>query len=183
MVPYRILRSSRRTLALQILPDGGVVVRCPRRLPEEDIRAFVESKEGWLRKHLAQLPEPQPRLTKQELQAMAQLARTDLLLRLDTFALRLGVTFQKVTVRAQRTRWGSCSSKGTISLNCLLMLAPPQVRDYVAVHELCHLMEMNHSPAFWRLVASVLPDFSQSRQWLEKQGPALMSRLPVTPSE
>jgi len=177
MQPYQIHRSSRRTIALQILPDGSIVVRCPRQMEDAAIRAFVESRRDWLQKHLDRMPAPQPPLTDAELRSLALAAGEDLSARLSRFAPLLGVTFGKVTIRAQKTRWGSCSSKGNLSFNCLLMLAPEHVRDYVAVHELCHLRQMDHSPAFWRLVERLLPDYAKSRQWLKEQGAALMSRL------
>ena len=95
-------------------------------------------------------------------------------------AARMGVDFAGITIRAQRTRWGSCSARGSLSFNCLLMLAPPEMREYVAVHELCHRKQMNHSAAFWREVALWLPDYAAQRAWLREHGPALLGRLPKT---
>ena len=91
------------------------------------------------------------------------------------FSSRLGVRPSKVVVRGQRTRWGSCSSKGTVSLNWRLMMAPGALADYVVVHELCHLRHMNHSPDFWAMVAGVVPDYRQCRRSLD----ALQGRLPL----
>jgi len=177
MQPCRILRSSRRTIALQVLPDGSIVVRCPRHMEDAAVHAFVESRKNWLQKQLARISSPQPPLTDAELQDLVQAAGEDLSARLAHFAPMLGVTFEKVTIRAQRTRWGSCSSKGCLSFNCLLMLAPERVRDYVVVHELCHLRQMNHSPAFWLLVERMMPDYDHCRKWLKEQGASLMARL------
>jgi predicted metal-dependent hydrolase len=87
------------------------------------------------------------------------------------------VSYGRITIRNQKTRWGSCSGKGNLNFNCLLMLAPPEVLDYVVVHELCHRREMNHSPRFWALVEQVLPDWRQRRQWLKTHGDALMRRM------
>lgn len=177
MQPYRILRSSRRTIALQVLPDGSIVVRCPRQMEDTAVHAFVESRKNWLQKQLARIPSPMLPLTNAELQTLIQAAGEDLTARLARFAPMLGVTFEKVTIRAQRTRWGSCSSKGNLSFNCLLMLAPEHVRDYVVVHELCHLRQMNHSPAFWLLVEQTMPDYDHCRKWLKEHGASLMARL------
>ena len=107
-------------------------------------------------------------------------AQADLTERVTRLAARMGVDFAGITIRAQRTRWGSCSARGSLSFNCLLMLAPPEVREYVAVHELCHRKQMNHSAAFWREVASCLPDYAAQRAWLREHGPALLGRLPET---
>jgi predicted metal-dependent hydrolase len=87
------------------------------------------------------------------------------------------VTYGRITVRNQRTRWGSCSSKGNLNFNCLLMLAPPDILDYVVVHELCHRKEMNHSPKFWAEVAKVIPDYKERQKWLRTEGSNIMRRM------
>ncbi len=81
-----------------------------------------------------------------------------------------GGNYTKITIRDQKTRWGSCSSSGTLSFNYRLMYAPPRVLDYVVVHELCHLTHMNHSKDFWNMVASIMPDYKSYRQWLKDHG-------------
>ena len=94
------------------------------------------------------------------------------------YAPVVGVTYGRITIRNQRTRWGSCSAKGNLNFNCLLMKAPPEVLDYVVVHELCHRLEMNHSPRFWAQVERVLPDYKVSRKWLREHGNELMDLNP-----
>ncbi|MBO5283494.1 MAG: M48 family metallopeptidase [Lachnospiraceae bacterium] len=84
-----------------------------------------------------------------------------------------GGSYTRITIRDQKTRWGSCSSTGTLSFNYRLMFAPPRVLDYVVVHELCHLTHMNHSRDFWDLVASVMPDYKQYKVWLKEHGQEL----------
>ena len=177
---YRVIRSSRRTLALEITPTGEVLVRCPRRCSNAQIAAFVQSKADWLQKHLAKrAARPQlPSLTAEEVHALAQQALQDLPVRVARFAALVGVVPGRITIRNQRTRWGSCSSKGSLNFNCLLMLTPPDVRDYVVVHELCHRKEMNHSPRFWAEVERVLPDYQAAKAWLKENGSTLIARLP-----
>ena len=89
------------------------------------------------------------------------------------YAYLLGVSYDRIRIAGQKTRWGSCSSNKTLSFNWKLMLAPPKVLDYVVVHEICHLREMNHSPRFWALVESLMPDYKQQRKWLKENGHTL----------
>ena len=87
------------------------------------------------------------------------------------------MTYGRITIRNQRSRWGSCSSQGNLNFNCLLMLSPPEVIDYVVAHELCHRKEMNHSPKFWAEVERVMPDYKQRQKWLKDNGTAIMTRI------
>ena len=178
-IPYRVIRSSRRTVSLQIVPGGEVLVRCPKRMPNGDIRRFVESKSGWIEKHLEKQTAAArlPAFSDGQLQALASQARQTVPERVAYFAPLVGVTYGRITIRSQHTLWGSCSGKGNLSFNCLLMLTPPEVLDYVVVHELCHRKEMNHSARFWAEVGRVLPDFENRRKWLRENGTALISRL------
>ncbi len=177
---YQIIRSSRRTISLEIKPDGSILVRAPRRLSDRAIREFVQSKESWLREKLQKCENRPalPHLTEAELDNLKKQAKSDMATRVDRFAPLVGVTYGRVTIRAQRSRWGSCSRAGNLNFNCLLMLAPPEVRDYVAVHELCHRKEMNHSARFWAEVERICPDYRVHRQWLKDNGSALIARLP-----
>ena len=182
---YELIRSSRRTLAVQVKPDGSVTVRAPRRLPLKQIEAFLKERADWiirtrekLAKRRAEQPAAAEKLTPEELQTLAEKARREIPQRVSFYAETMGVTVGRITIRAQRTRWGSCSSKGNLNFNCLLMLAPPEVLDSVVVHELCHRKEMNHSPRFYEEVRRVLPDYDARHAWLKKNGGALLARLP-----
>jgi predicted metal-dependent hydrolase len=93
------------------------------------------------------------------------------------YAALMGVTYGRITIRAQKTRWGSCSSKGNLSFNCLLMLAPPEVLDSVVVHELCHLRVMNHSERFYAEVLRVFPEYREKHGWLKDNGDMLLAML------
>ena len=177
-----VIRSARKTLSLQIRPDGRVVVRAPYRLPEREIRRFLEEKSDWLQKHLTkvnaanQAAEEAP-LSQEDIKALAQQALQDIPERVRCFAQQMGVTYGRITIRNQTSRWGSCSSQGNLNFNCLLMLAPPEVRDYVVVHELSHRKQMNHSAAFWAEVEAVLPDYREPLTWLKKEGSTLLARM------
>ena len=177
-ISYTLIRSSRKTLSLEVRPDGTVTVRAPRRLSEKAIRDFVASKEAWLRGKLQKYETPLPPLTAAELAQLKQQAKEDLSRRVSFWAPQVGVSFERITIRAQRTRWGSCSNGGNLNFNCLLMLSPPEIRDYVVIHELCHRKHMNHSPGFWSEVAKHCPDYARHRKWLKDRGGALIARLP-----
>ena len=178
MIPYRLIRSARKTVAIRITPEGEVLLCCPNRMPKREAVAFLESKRRWIEDHLARLPEPQQKLTEQEVKALARQAAADLPPRVEAAAKRMGITYGRITVRSQRTRWGSCSAKGNLNFNCLLMLCPEEVREYVVIHELCHRLELNHSPRFWALVAEYCPDHIRLRNWLKDNGGSLIARLP-----
>ena len=174
---YQIRRSARKTIAIHITPRGEVEVRCPARMPKREIDAFVRSRSGWIQAHLPKdLPEP---LSPGELRALAGQAARWFPARAAHFAPLVGVTYGRVTIRSQKSRWGSCSAKGNLNFNCLLMLAPEAVRDYVVVHELCHRLHMDHSSRFWAEVGRVMPDYAERRAWLRQHGAALLARLPM----
>ena len=183
--PYtvQIIRSRRRTLGIQI-PDGAhVLIRAPLRMSAAEIRRIMEEKRDWIESHLAQAEKMEeacrqlPRLTMEEVDQLADRALDFFPQRVRMIAQQMNVRFGRITVRNQKTRWGSCSSKGNLNFNCLLMLCPPDVRDYVIVHELCHLKEMNHSPRFWAEVEKAMPDYRQPLQWLKQNGPPLLRRM------
>jgi len=179
MREYRIIRSSRKTIAIEIKANGALLVRCPRRMSMEDIRKFVQSKESWIEKHSID-PDAveQPPYTGEELLQLRKLARELVEARAAHYAPLVGVEYNRIAIRALRTRWGSCSTRGNLNFNCLLALVPPDVLDYVVVHELCHRKQMNHSRAFWAEVEAVLPDYKTGKGWLRENGGKLMARLP-----
>ncbi len=177
MIEYTLIRSSRKTVGLQI-KDGKVIVRAPRRLPKAAIDAFVLKHADWIKTHLAKAKAAQgaPKLTENELAELAKAAKQVIPARVAHYASLLGVEYGRITIRTQKTRWGSCSSQGNLNFNCLLMLAPPEVLDSVVVHELCHRKHMNHSKAFYAEIARVMPDYKVRHAWLKQNGAALMAR-------
>lgn len=176
-----IERSSRKTLSLQVKKDGSVVVKAPLRMPEREIQRFIQEKSQWLHKTVAKVTAANEaaennRLTDEEICNLAAQAKKILPEKTRVYAQRMGVTYGKITIRNQATRWGSCSSAGNLNYNCLLMLAPEEIQDYVVVHELAHRKQMNHSQAFWEEVSSVLPDYKTQLKWLKDNGRELMAR-------
>ena len=182
MYKYELIRSNRKTIALQIKGDGRIIVRAPLRMAAKDIQRFVDSKAAWIVKHLAIIQQRQQPVasafTAEQLHQLADAAKQDIPRRAVRFAALVGVTYGRIAIRAQKSRWGSCSGKGNLNFNCLLMLCPEDVRDYVVVHELCHRKELNHSPRFWAEVEKVLPGYRMQRKWLKENGGGLIRRLP-----
>lgn len=229
-IAFRLVKSRRRTLALTLDPEEGLVARVPLGASARQVDELVLGKAPWVLKHLERLAQeglpPPPRVYQdgevfpylgqdhaltllrgraggrprveplggrllvtlgQDLGPEARLLavagavarwyrrQAGLLLppRAAHFALALGLASPAVRVRDQKRRWGSCNSRGEIHLNWRLVMASPELMDYVAAHEVCHLVEPNHSPAFWRLLAGLMPDCLERRQRLNQAGPFL----------
>ena len=180
---YKIIRSVRKTVTLQI-KQGELLVRAPRRMSERDIERFVCEHTAWIEKNLAEYERRTQKyentvpLTEAELEELKRRAKPVFEQRAAYYAPLLGVTYSKITVRAQRTRWGSCSSNGNLSFNCLLLLAPDEVLDCIVVHELCHRKQMDHSRRFYDEVLRVFPEYHKHHAWLKQNGEGLIRRLP-----
>ena len=181
---FRVIRSDRRSLALCVL-DGEIVVRAPRRVSDRDIERFTELHSDWIEKQLERIRRQKeaakalPAIGEKELAAMYGEARRVIPERVALYAPMVGVTYGRITVRRQRTRWGSCSAEGNLNFNCLLMLTPREVLDSVIVHELCHRKHMNHSREFYREVRRVFPEYDKWHGWLRENGGALMRRVVI----
>jgi predicted metal-dependent hydrolase len=155
------------------------VLTVPAGMPDAEIEAVVAAHQDWIaRERAAQAPRLRlqaGRISEADARAAARELVTMVL---DEEAPALGVRYGRIQIRDQRTRWGSCSARGTLSFNWRLALAPFEVLDYVVVHELCHLREPNHSARFWRLVGSRRPGWRRQRDWLTAYGPELLAFRP-----
>lgn len=176
-----VVRSRRKTVSIEITADNKVLIRAPLTMSSRDISFVLEEKKDWIAKHLRKRSVSAgaslPSFSKSQLKELAEQARVDLPQRTAHYADLIGVRYGRITIRAQRTRWGSCSSLGNLNFNCLTMLCPEKIRNYIVVHELCHLKHMDHSPAFWALVARYIPDYKECRRWLRSEGSVLIERL------
>ena len=176
-----LVRSSRKTLAVQIRADGTVIARAPLRMPKDRILCFLSEKASWIRMQQGKTQEREKmrqqaciHLDAAQEKELRERAKSVLAQRTAYFARQVGVTYGRITVRDQKTRWGSCSQTGNLNFNFRLILAPSEVLDYVVVHELCHRRQMNHSAQFWQEVAQVLPDYRERKAWLTENGWRLM---------
>lgn len=211
---FDIIRSQRRTIAVEITKEGGILVRAPMKLPRREVFAFVQQNRGWIIRKLDQVRiQPQectpmqfregesfPFLGEQyrmrfveggeflrkhngefllgvDLSSRARdlfltwyraRAREIIEDRVEHHALRMGLRVRSVRITDARRRWGSCNAAGAVNFTWRLVMAPPEVIDYVVVHELVHLIEMNHSRRFWEQLGRILPDYAERRTWLRE---------------
>ena len=180
---YKIIRSARRKrIALQITGEG-LEVRAPYSATERQITELIQNNLEWIEKNMARMKEkmqnepPAEKLTMDELRALADEALKVIPERVAFYASVIGVTYGRITIRNQRSRWGSCSSRGNLNFNCLLMLMPPEVIDSVVVHELCHRKEPNHSERFYAEVLKAYPEYWKWHGWLKENGERIMRRM------
>ena len=176
-ISYQWIRSRRKTIAIQIDRNGQVILRTPYGITKRQAEKFLDEKKDWILKTIRQVENrktDQIMISEEQRREGIERAKRIFPERTAYFALRMGVDYGRITIREQKTRWGSCSSKGNLNFNCLLMLAPPEVLDYVVVHELCHRKQMNHSKAFWAEVEKVCPDYKAAKKWLKEEGSQLI---------
>jgi predicted metal-dependent hydrolase len=176
------IRRSKRVRGHRVVVAPGrppeLVVR--PRASDRDIDEAIEYHRPWLARQLAQMPEP--RLGLERLRLTEQAGRTEAHARISLIAqseaMALGVRYTRIALRDQRSRWGSCSTTGTLSFNWRLVLAPHDVLDYVVVHEVCHLIEHNHGPDFWRLVQRRRAHYREAKWWLDEHGWEMLAYQP-----
>ena len=188
VIPYTLVKSSRRkTVSVQIGAGGKMTVRCPYYMGKWIVDGFLKEKQDWIYKNYlaavqkaasddfdsdSRLPSGKPE-NPTLVNKHKKYARKIFEAKVAYFQQFTGGNYTSITIRDQKTRWGSCSGRGTLSFNWRLILAPPEILDYVVVHELCHLTHMNHSKEFWSLVGSVIPDYKIRRKWLKENGHTL----------
>ncbi|MBM3281587.1 MAG: M48 family metallopeptidase [Candidatus Harrisonbacteria bacterium] len=171
-ISYELIRSSRaKRLRLEIRPGGFLTIITPQTLSEVHAFHFVRKKSLWIKKYVQKLKDKNPPLlgksNRKDFLFHKSAALSLALSRLAHFNDFYNYTISKVVIRMGHTRWGSCSRKGNLNFNYRILFLPPALRDYLIVHELCHLGEFNHSQKFWALVARTLPDYKNLRQALK----------------
>lgn len=183
-----VIRSDRRSFAIEIGRDKKIKVRVPRRASKAQIEEMLKAKHDWILKTLDKIEqrntaeareyeEAKP-LSSEEVKKLKKEARNHLASLTEYWAEKIGVSYGRISIRGQKTRWGSCSSKGNLNYNYLLMLCPDEVAEYVVIHELCHRIHMNHSKDFWNKIEAFCPNYKQARKWLKQNGNSLIVRLP-----
>lgn len=166
-IEYKCIFSNRKTLGLQIKTDGSLVVRAPHGCTRSQIDHFVNDQREWILKHMKKL-DHMTHIPALDDETIGRLRITTYMKAITWLIHWAGVKPKQIYVRNQSSRWGSCSSLGNISLNLRCALLPDDLFEYVLVHELCHLIEMNHSPAFWNEVERILPNYKALRAQLKQ---------------
>lgn len=178
-ITYEIIKSSRKTIAVEVRQDGSVLVRAPRNCPQSRIDTFLKEKQTWV---LAKVEEQKEKeadsmkiqpLSEAEQRLYRDKAREIFEQKVSYYAQMMGVSYGRIAIRDQKTRWGSCSGEGNLNFNWRLIFAPAGVLDYVVVHELAHRKEMNHSPRFWKVVEDTMPEYRKYQRWLKENGRGL----------
>lgn len=170
MKTYELIRSRRKTLALEITKDCRVLVRAPMRLSQARIDAFVENHTEWIARHLEQQRQraaEHPPETEEEIAALRAQAKSILPERVAYWSQITGLKPTGIRITTARKRYGSCSGKSSLCFSCFLMRCPPEAIDLVIVHELCHIKEANHGPRFYTLLERYLPDWKERKKLLK----------------
>ena len=182
-IAYIIQKSRRRSISVSIMADNKVLVKAPYGTTERKVQEFLVAKKGWITKHLEKQnrevdqAESLGLLSDEEVKRIKRQARKSIPERVGYWAEKIGVTYGRIAIRLQSSRWGSCAANGNLNFNCLLVLMPPEVLDSVVVHELCHRRYMNHSKEFYAEIDQVFPDYKRWNKWLKDNGGIYLKRV------
>lgn len=178
-----VRRSKRKSAAIKITADMQIVVFVPLYVSDNEIERMVISKSKWIDEHMLKVQSTiderskLEKITFEQIKELANQAVEYIPKRVKYYAEKENFVYNKITIKNLVSRWGSCSTKGNLNFNCLLMLTPDYVIDYIVVHELCHLREMNHSEKFWAEVEKIMPDYQRAELWLKQNGGNLIARM------
>lgn len=166
-MPISVQRNRRKTLQLSVNSAGDIIIKAPLKLPLEQINTFIRQKQSWIvraqEKQRSRIALP---TGAQNFRQQKEAARTLVQTKLEHFNQHYHFSWKRISIRNSSTRWGSCSRQMNLNFNYKIIYLPPTIQDYIIVHELCHLAEMNHSPRFWNCVAKTIPDYKSRRQQL-----------------
>lgn len=164
--PYEVIYSRRKTVTLTVHEDGRITVRAPYRTSRRTVEELLAKQEAWLREHIRLQKEKAARfqgITEEDVLEYKRLAKEYFNDITAYYSKIMNLNYSRITITSAKKRFGSCNSKGNICFSWRLMLYPPEAREYVVVHELSHLVVMNHSPAFYRVVERYMPDYRERR--------------------
>lgn len=172
-VAYTLKKSAKaRRMRLAVYCDGSVVITAPQGLHEMVMERFIKEKAGWLFSKLSFFSEldksPVTRYSHKDYILNKEKALLIISKKTEILAKKYGYSYNKINIKNQKTRWGSCSKKGNLNFNYKVMFLPEKIQDYIIAHELCHLREFNHSRKFWNLVERIIPNYLDIRKELKR---------------
>lgn len=180
---YIIKKSRRTTISVQITPDQKLLVKAPAYTSIKEVEEFLREKRDWIIKQInrtkvtSQQAAQMGILSDKEIRKLKRDAKKIIPERVEYYAKLSGITYNRIFIRLQKSRWGSCSVEGNLNFNALLALMPLEVLDSVVVHELCHRRHMDHSKAFYDEVLKIFPDYKKWDKWLKENGAAYQLRV------
>lgn len=180
---YIIKKSRRTTISVQITPDQKLLVKAPAYTSIKEVEEFLREKRDWIIKQInrtkvtSQQAAQMGILSDKEIRKLKRDAKKIIPERVEYYAKLSGITYNRIFIRLQKSRWGSCSVEGNLNFNALLALMPLGVLDSVVVHELCHRRHMEHSKAFYDEVLEIFPDYKKWDKWLKENGAAYQLRV------
>lgn len=179
---YIIQKSRRRSISVSVMTNNRVLVKAPYGTSERTVQEFLLSKKDWITKHLKKQNREEENakslglLSADEIKQIKKQAHKIIPQRVEYWANKIGVTYGRIAIRLQSSRWGSCAQNGNLNFNCLLVIMPPEIMDSVVVHELCHRKHMNHSKEFYAEIDRVFPDYKRCNKWMKDNGGVYMKR-------
>ena len=182
-INYIIQKSRRRSMSIQVADDRKIIVKVPLGTPTFVAENFIREKKDWITKQLekvekqSELADSMGPLTEENIRQIKKKARVVIPQRVEYYAKLAGISYNRIFIRLQKSRWGSCSVDGNLNFNCLLVLMPAEILDSVVVHELCHRHHMNHSREFYEEVLRIFPDYKRCNKWLKQNGGAYFKRV------
>ena len=182
-IEYIIKKSRRTTISVQITPDQKLLVKAPAYTSIKEVEEFLREKRDWIIKQInrtkvtSQQAAQMGILSDKEIRKLKRDAKKIIPERVEYYAKLSGITYNRIFIRLQKSRWGSCSVEGNLNFNALLALMPLEVLDSVVVHELCHRRHMDHSKAFYDEVLKIFPDYKKWDKWLKENGAAYQLRV------
>ena len=182
-ITYIIQKSRRSSISVSVMTDNRVLVKAPYGTSERTVQEFLLSKKDWITKHLEKQNREEEKaaalgvLSDEEIRKIKRQAKKIIPERVAYWAEKIGVTYGRIAIRLQSSRWGSCAQNGNLNFNCLLVLMPQEILDSVVVHELCHRKHMNHSKEFYNEIYRVFPDYDRCNKWLKENGGVYMKRV------
>lgn len=180
---YIIQKSRRRSISVSVIEDNNVLVKAPYFTPEHTIKDSLISKKDWLTKQIEKQNSEKEKaislglISEDELKKIKKTAKKVIPEKVEYWSKKIGVTYGRISIRLQTSRWGSCAQNGNLSFNCLLVIMPEEILDSVVVHELCHRKYMNHSKDFYSEIDRVFTDYKKCNKWLKEHGGIYMKRI------